>query len=84
MNAANLERRLYIMYGWVSYCIEQLNSSEDIITLKLRSKKERDVIDLGEVIVKSYDYRFISGRSGSTIIERNPRLHEGRLQNLRY
>ena len=84
LNAANLERLLYIMYGWVSYCIKQLNSSEDIITLKLRSKKESNVIDLGEVIVKSYDYRFISGRSGSTIIDRNPRLYEGRLQNLRY
>jgi hypothetical protein len=81
LNAANLERLLYIMYGWVNYCIEQMNSSKDI-TLKLRSKKESNVIDLGEVIVKSYDYRSISGRK--TKIERSPQFYDGRFQNFRY
>jgi hypothetical protein len=81
LNAANLERLLYIMYGWVNYCIEQMTSSKDI-TLKLRSKKESNVIDLGEVIVKSYDYRSISGRKRK--IERSPQFYTGRFQNFRY
>ena len=81
LNAANLERLLYIMYGWVNYCIEQMTSSKDM-TLKLRSKKESNVIDLGEVIVKSYDYRSISGRERK--IERSPQFYDGRFQNFRY
>jgi len=81
LNAANLERLLYIMYGWVNYCIEQMTSSKDI-TLKLRSKKESNVIDLGEVIVKSYDYRSISGWKRK--IERSPQFYDGRFQNFRY
>ena len=81
LNAANLERLLYIMYGWVNYCIEQMTSSKDI-TFKLRSKKESNVIDLGEVIVKSYDYRSVSGRKMK--IERSPQFYNGRFQNFRY